>query len=171
MKKCEFMLHGNSLALVIDGEIDRLYKIDPKFRDGIVSDMKFCGYEPVLETLVAFPWLREHFMGDFDVLTKCEGCGDWFMAESFIGKNGGLVVECGGCGRCHKAQDEFDDGMALEFVVEKTSYKVMDFFAGGFGFLGQFDDLEKARHHLHLARSRGAKAWIENAETGKRLDD
>ena len=53
---------GDTVALKkADGKIDRTYKVNPKFRQGIVNDMKFRNHEPDEQTKVSFPWLKEYF--------------------------------------------------------------------------------------------------------------
>ena len=62
-KVVDLLMMGNRIALKSrdTGKVDRYYKVDRKFRKGLVSDMKFAGFVPSQETMSNFPWLRTHF--------------------------------------------------------------------------------------------------------------
>jgi hypothetical protein len=61
MKKVEFVMLADRIALKIDGEINRIYKADAAFRADVVADMICNSLEPSAETKSAFPWLTEFF--------------------------------------------------------------------------------------------------------------
>jgi len=85
---------GDRIGLKVDGDIDRIYKIGERFREGVVADMKFCGFVPSDSTVAAFPWLRAHFGESAEIIER-------FEDETGLSwdPNGPLPDECEYCGK------------------------------------------------------------------------